>query len=77
VDDRLGFRSVVGEAGAHARAGGGELSHRAIGDQGGEGDLTYANAAVLEEVATGDVGAGHGWGRIEEGWRMKDDGGLN
>ena len=60
VDDRLGFRGVVGQAGAHAGAGGGELAHRAVGDEGGEGDLADADAAILEEVATGDVGAGHG-----------------
>ena len=29
-----------------------------VGDERGEGDLTYADAAVLEEVAPGDVGAG-------------------
>ena len=60
VDDGLGLRRVVGQARAHAGAGGRELAHGAIGDEGGEGDLTDADAAVLEEVASGDVGAGHG-----------------
>ena len=55
VDDRFGLRGVMRQARAHAGAGRGEASHRAIGDQGGEGDLTDADAAILEEVATGDV----------------------
>ena len=58
VDDRLGLGGVVREAGAHAGTGGREASHRAVGDERGEGDLADADAAVLEEVAAGDVGAG-------------------
>ena len=60
VDDRLGLRGVVGQTRAHAGAGGRETPHRAVGDEGGEGDLADADTAILEEVATGDVGAGHG-----------------